>query len=369
MEEQSGPSGWQTVDPTPRPGEIRLWTYQAIAHGADGIVYFRWRTCRFGTEQFWHGILDAAGIENRRYREVKQIGEELDRLGDTLNGLEYPASVAMVNCYDTQWAFRVQPNNRQFGYREHFLSYYEVFNQKGVNVDVVSWDADFSGYKIVVIPTPYLLTDETADKMKSFVENGGYLITTFRSGVKNWNNVTVEEPLPGKLTDLFGMEVEEYDSLPPDTSKGVQLLGGDYGHEKGSGQTWCDIIKSNGAETVAVYTEDYYQGKPAVTANTYGKGKAVYVGTDASKEIKEQIIGLALINTCADVNFHSAYLGVEVVRRTKDGREFLFILNHSDLKKCIELDATFTNLLTGTEHSKDTALVLEPKGVAVLVKK
>ncbi|MBC7238341.1 MAG: beta-galactosidase, partial [Chloroflexi bacterium] len=108
MEQQAGPAGWQTMGRTPKPGQLRLWAYQALAHGADAIVYFRWRTCPFNTEEFWHGVLDHDGAPRRRYEEVARMGAELARVGDDFLGGVLPKAVAMIISYDDSFALRLQ---------------------------------------------------------------------------------------------------------------------------------------------------------------------------------------------------------------------------------------------------------------------
>ena len=100
MEQQSGPCGWSVLGDTPEPGQLRLWTYQAIAHGAEAIVYFRWRTCTFGAEEYWYGILDHDGIPRRRYQEIKQTGKELQALSDWIIDSKVVSHVALIKSYD-----------------------------------------------------------------------------------------------------------------------------------------------------------------------------------------------------------------------------------------------------------------------------
>ncbi|MCE5258830.1 MAG: beta-galactosidase, partial [Chloroflexi bacterium] len=123
MEEQSGPSGWQVMSRQPRPGQIRLWAYQAIAHGADAIVYFRWRTCQFNTEEYWHGILEHHGQPRRRYYEVQRMGQEIARIGDRLSGAMPPKAAAMILSYGDIYALRLQPGAQGLSYNELFGSY------------------------------------------------------------------------------------------------------------------------------------------------------------------------------------------------------------------------------------------------------
>jgi len=330
MEQQSGPSGWQYLDLNPPPGEIRLWTYQAIAHGAEGILYFRWRTSRFGTEQFWHGILDHSGTPTRRYEEIKKIGQELKQIRDKLMGLEFPRKVAMVTSYDLQWAFEIQPNNPRFDYQEHFASYYELLNLWNVPVDVISIRGKLSKYKLVIAPALFLVNNELVDNLKDFVREGGMLIVTFRSGVKNWNNVVFDEPLPAKLNDLLGIEVVEYDSLSSRQRCKLKLIYPEIEPLQGEGDTWCDIIKCRGAEVVGKYTQNYYKGQPCITVNRFGKGYAIYIGTNLSPKIKKSILRWTLEKSGIKPSFQADSKDIEIISRRKKNKDYLFFLNHSE---------------------------------------
>jgi len=365
-EEQSGPSGWQCVDPTPYPGEIRLWTYQAIAHGAEGILYFRWRTSRFGTEQFWHGILDHSGIPTRRYEEVKKVGWELKRIGEKITGLKFPQKVAMLTSYDEQWAFEIQPNNPKFNYQEHFASYYRLLNAWNIPVDVVSTKEDLSKYKLVIAPSLFLISDEIAENLKNFVRKGGVLITTFRSGVKNWNNVAFDDLLPAKLTDLLGIQVIEYNSLSPAQKCEMELTHPQIESLRGECDIWCDIIRCKEAEIVGKYTQHYYKDQPCITANQFGKGYAVYIGTNPSLEIKKEILRWTLQKSGIKPSFQVDSEDLEIVLREKGNKNYLFFLNHSDKKHYIKLDRSYLEVIENREYPKDSIIAMEPKGVRIL---
>ena len=214
MEQQSGPGGWDIVSVTPRPGELRLWAYQAIAHGADGMIFFRWRTARFGAEEYWHGLLNHDGTPGRRFEELKGMGLELKRVGDEIVGSTVHAEVAFLLDYDTRFAFQVQANNPHFSYPEHFSTIYEAFHRLNVPVDIVPPDADLSNYKLIIAPAPYVLPETLAERLKTFTEAGGTLLVTLRSGVKDEANAVVNLPLPGLLAELCGVTIQDYDSLP-----------------------------------------------------------------------------------------------------------------------------------------------------------
>ena len=211
MEEQSGACGWEIVKSTPRPGEIRLWTYQAVGHGADGIVYFRWRTCRFGAEEYWHGILDHDGRPNRRYAEVGQTGAELARLAPLLEGTCVQADVALLRAYDVLWALEIQPHHPELTYDAIQQAWFNGFYQRGIQTNIVSPSADLSRYRVVVAPALFLADTQSAARLEAFVDAGGTLVLTFRSGVKDPENVVVDQTLPGPFARVCGVEVAEYD--------------------------------------------------------------------------------------------------------------------------------------------------------------
>lgn len=367
-EEQSGPSGWQYIDPSPCPGKIRLWTYQAIAHGAEGVLYFRWRTCRFGNEQFWHGILDQADVSTRRYEEIKKVGQELQRIGDKLTGLEFPKGAAILTSYDEQWAFDIQPSNPKFNYQEHIASYYEILNRWKISVDAVSIQADFSKYKLLIAPALFLINDELVSSLKEFVKKGGTLIVTFRSGIKNWNNVVFDEPLPAKLNDLLGIEVVEYDSLFSSQKCKVKLIYPEIKSLQGECDTWCDIIKCKGARVVGKYVENYYRGCPSITVNQFGRGQAVYIGTNPSSEIKENILRWTIEKSGIKPSFGGDSRNIEVLLRKKEGKDYLFFLNHSTKNQCVKIDQRYLELLENREYVRDSLMAIEPKGVRILCK-
>ena len=365
MEEQSGPHGWENVGPTPRPGELRLWVYQAIAHGAEGIVFFRWRTCRFGTEQYWHGILDHDGIARRRYHEVKRIGEELKRIRKMIAGSRCRAEVAMLLSYDDRFAFQIQSNNSRFSYSDHFQLYYEALHRLGVPVDIVSPRGDLSDYKLVIAPTLHIATEEIISNLQRYVEQGGLLVITFRSGVKDEANAVINRPLPGLLADLSGIEVVEYDSLPADGRNGLEFVipGLLTMGQKRSCEVWCDIIEPKRAEVVARYTEEYYAGWAAVTQNNYGRGETIYVGTIGDGAFYHALMRW-LLEKAGIEPLLATSRAVEVTAKEKDGRVLLFLLNHASQDEEVELEERYRDLLTDKEVEGETTI--PAKGVLIL---
>jgi beta-galactosidase len=363
MEEQSGSGGWKTVGMTPRPGEMRLWTYQAIAHGADAIVYFRWRTARFGTEQYWHGVLYHHGQPGRRYDEVKRIGEELKRAGAQFVGSENRNKVAMIHSYDTRWAFQGQPNHDDFHYPTLFASYYRALHKRNIGVDVLSPGADLSRYRLVIAPALYVLPADVANNLRAFVERGGLLITTARTGVKDESNAVVDAYLPGLLADVCGLEVDEYDVQPADSTIPLELTL--PGHETASAgaRLWFDVLRPTTSQAVATYQGEYFSGSPAVTLNSFGQGKAVYVGTLGDDALHESIVDWAL-QSAGIQSVIDAPSGVEVAERWQGDQRLLFLLNHSEETREIPITQPYEDLLSDTVVNGK--VIMQPFGVLVL---
>jgi beta-galactosidase len=364
LEQQSGSGGWEIISVTPRPGEMRLWAYQSIAHGADAIIFFRWRTARYGTEQYWHGLLDHDAHAGRRYEEIRRMGAEIKRVGDQILGSEIRSTVAMLLSYDSRFAFQIQPNNPHFSYPDHFRQLFSAFYKQRFSVDIVDEHADLSAYKLVVAPALHLLTPACAEKLKKYVQNGGTLLVTQRTGVKDETNAVVEQRLPGLLAEVCGVEVEEYDSLSRDmhnclvytipylASAGNPAVG-----------VLCDILRPTTAQVLACYGEDYYAGKPAITLNSYGSGQALYVGAVGDEELYAPLVDW-MMSRLEIPALLAVPAGIEVTERWQASQRLLFVLNHDCLPQSIELGKKHTNLLDDTQL--EGKIQIEPYGVLIL---
>ncbi|MBM4033937.1 MAG: beta-galactosidase, partial [Planctomycetes bacterium] len=150
MEEKCGHTGWNTMSPIPRPGQVRAWAWQAVGHGAEAIVFFRWRSCRSGTEQFWQGILNHDAVPGRRYREVAQLGREFRELGPEFEGTSPRNEAAILYSYDQIWALQVQPQVPGFSFLRWVERYHEGLHRLGIGADIVSTQAQLDGYRLVL---------------------------------------------------------------------------------------------------------------------------------------------------------------------------------------------------------------------------
>lgn len=324
MEQQSGMAGREIIGRLPKPGQTAARAMQSVAHGADAVIFFRWRTSAIGTEQFWHGILGHSGKPGRIYRELKSLTKTFSKYMDEFEGAMTDAEVAIVHNFRQNYAFQIQPHHPKLAYVKELCKYYRAFYEKKIPVDFVQDTDDLSKYKLVVAPLQYLMTPELEQHYFDYVENGGNLILTMRTGVKNETNVCMTDmELPGRLGELCGIEIPEYDCL-------LEATGGAlYGKKEYLIKKWCDIIKLNGAKTLAEYSTGFYKQSPAITENQYGNGVAWYIGTEPGSDLMEELVGyfakksgIETLGTAAD--------GVEMMTRDTENLRWLFVINHTN---------------------------------------
>lgn len=362
MEQLSGTPGcWYPMSRTPFPGMIRACAWQSVSRGADAIVQFRWRSARVGAEQFWHGLLDHHGQPGRRFEEFVRFSHEARRLTPLLDGTTLEHDVAMLFSHEQLNALQIQPQADGFDYLGNFKRFHSALLGMGVGADVINWREDFQGYKLVIAPMLYLVDDAIAAALTRYVDNGGTLVLTTRSGVKNMNNVCLPDRLPNLLADLTGACVNEYDPV----GKDVQTLNLESGEALASSQ-WCDILTPVAAETVATYSSEYFAGEAAITRNARGQGAVYYIGTvldaQASRVLMRRIANDAGIACEFDLPD-----GVEVaVRRSKEKR-ILFVLNLSKEPKELTLpDRDYVSALSD-QRVPAGSIRLGPGEVDILV--
>jgi len=361
MEQQSGKAGQRTFSPQPNSGQLRLWTYQAVAHGAMGVNYFRWDTATFGAEEYWHGILNHDRSKSPGYDEIKQTVKELKALGQDLLTANYPAETALIFDYDCDWALQIQPGHSGLSYVAQITSWYGAIASNHSGIDIIAPGADLAAYKIVFAPVVYVLSEAQAVRIKSFVQNGGVFVTNFRLGAKNETSQMARTPLPGLLRDVMGVTVEDY--VPIYSAKqGVKFSSTLAGADGESG-IWGDILKPDAAEVLGTYTSGAYAGRAAITMNSFGKGKAVYIGADLDPASLNRVLrgfsASAGVRQLLDVPS-----GVEVTVRKSDRKRWIFLLNHTATVQTVDIPAPHTDLLTGERQTRTVSL--SAYGVRVL---
>ncbi|MFB5266518.1 beta-galactosidase [Paenibacillus enshidis] len=352
MEQTPSQQNWQPYNSLKRPGVMRLWSYQSVARGADTIMFFQLRRSAGACEKFHGAVIEHAGHEHTRvFREVAQLGKELQQLGDkTLDSL-VEARVAILFDWDNWWAVEKSSGPTvALKYVDQVHKYYAALFNRNIQVDMIGTDADFAKYDLVIAPVMYMVKPGVAERLERFVQGGGTFLTTFFSGIVNENDLVTLGGYPGELRKLLGIWVEEIDALLPEQKNRI-VVTKEYGSLKGEYECGmlCDLLHSEGAEVLAEYGEDFYQGMPALTRNRFGQGSAWYVATDPDQPFLDSL----LRQICEEKGIRpllEAPAGIEASMRTKNGKQYLFVMNHNAEAQTYDFgDRSARDLLSGTE--------------------
>ncbi|SEN36416.1 beta-galactosidase [Paenibacillus sp. OK076] len=359
MEQLSGPPGcWFPMWRTPQPGFLRAYSWQTIARGADAVVHFRWRSATIGAEQFWHGLIDHSNVPGRRFKEFQQLCTEVNSLGERLQGSTLQNEVAILHSHDQLNALRIQPQAEGLEYYENIKVWHRALTKWGISTDVIHSSEALDGYKIIIAPHLYLLDENTAERLQAFAADGGILVLTHRTGVKNDNNRCVMASLPGMLSACSGVRVTEYDPVGGD-----QIQIRDEKSNIYAASQWADVLELDTAQAIAVYADQFYAESAAVTQNNWGKGAVYYVATQPDEAYLSQLLR-TIAEQCGLSEIHSLPDGVQVTTRSGPNGTFRFILNLSPESVSIPLQASYTSALDGT--IKGTRLELGPYDIEIL---
>lgn len=365
MEQKAGNVNWQDVNSLVRPGVLRMFTYQLVSRGANAILFFRWRQPRFGTEKF-HGAVLSHSVRNdgRVYKEVSQLGDEIKLLAPALKSTHVQAETCILFSHDNDWTLQqpMQPN-KYFNLREHIQLFYNALHDRNISVDFARPAEDLSRYKLVFAPSLHLLSGGEADRLKLYVQNGGTLVATFNTGLVDEHNMAPDTGYPHDLTDMFGMEVLEFDQLPPGEENHLTFKGSFPTTHLHSAKLWCDLIEPKECQILATYAKDFYAGRPAMTMNTFGLGKAIYIGTMSHQHFYTDLVTW-LRQLC---NIHPLLKvpdNVEVSMREKGDTKIFFLLNHQGSPLRVQFYKPMHDFLTGNNFSGNYDL--PPHGVLVL---
>jgi beta-galactosidase len=395
IEQQVGQVNWTPYNPQPGPGFVRLKSYQCIGHGADGVLFFRWRQALAGSEQYHSGLLDHAGRKTMGYHEAAVVGDELKRLAPVLEGTRPQAKVAILLDYESRWALQMQPHNAKLrdavdpefvapnpatvvdvdpeGNVQHmtgrgwmgwpFLAAYIALWERKIPVAIVSPDSDLGAYELVLAPFLHLLRPEVVENLTQYVEHGGNLVLGPRAGFKDEANRLYPVPQPGPLRALTGATVRFFDSLEITRTNSIlwrhrpEARGTDIG-------LWAEVLDvdvESGAEVVARYESGWYAGEAAITVQMVtapgGRtGRTVLVGTMGGPALYHRLFDWLLPLTGVRSGM-ALPVGVEYCERVApDGRKVVFLLNHMALAFEVTLEAPITDLLTGNPHRERLTL-------------
>ena len=333
------------MSPTPRLGQIKGYALQAMAHGADTVMFYRWRTANKGAEMFRHGRIDHSNVPSRRFEEFSELGTAAKELS-VIETTELVSDVAILYSYDSCHAFLIQPQTEGFDYISQLKSFHCAFKRYGVNIDIVSPTADLSKYKAVIAPSAFVYEKNAAENIYRYVIQGGTLVMTARSGVKDQFNNCIMEPLPTVYREIIGAEVTEYDPI----GSRVQTIKDFAGNEYKCSQ-WCDILKLTTARAYAEYNDSFYKGSPAVSMNRYCSGVAYYVGTVCCSDFYASLAGNIMKQTGIP-RLNDLPSGVEVTTRTNGLDDYIFFFNNSDKEADIKLPKAMYSIIDGSDTEK-----------------
>src|SRR5690349_263615 len=210
MEEQSGKAGQRTFSPQPAKGQVRLWSYQAIAHGAMGVNYFRWDTATFGAEEYWHGMLNHDRSKSPGFDEIIRTVADMKVLGRETLESSYVAETALSFDQDCDWALQIQAGHPKLTYRDELVEWYGAVAGANTGTDLIHLEEDLSKYKAVFAPVQYVVSARQAENIRNYVRGGGMFVAGFRLGVKDESSQIVNTPLPGLLRDVMGVTLKDY---------------------------------------------------------------------------------------------------------------------------------------------------------------
>ena len=355
MEHSTSAVNWQPRNVAKRPGEMARNSLSHFGRGADGILFFQWRAGRSGAEKFHSAMLPHAGVESRVFREVVDLGAKLGRLAE-VQGSRVEADVAVLWDFESFWAQDLEWRpSEDVSHDERIRSFYERLWRDDLTVDFALPGHDLSRYRLVVVPSQYLLTAADAANLTAYVAQGGTLVVSFFSAVVDENDAVHPGGYGAVLQDALGVRVEEHLPLRHGDVAGIR-----FGDEDFAADVWQEDLVVTTAEVRAVYTDGPAGGRPAVTRHGHGEGVGWYISTRPDAEGLRAI--MREVYADAGIAVPGTPDGVETILRRGDAADYLVAINHGTDE--VSLTTSGTDLLTQAEI-RDT-LVLPAGDVAVV---
>ena len=361
MEQQSGSGSWVTrmAGPAPKPGQLKLWAMQSLSHGADFVSFFRWRTAAFGTEMYWHGILNYDNRDNRRLKEVKEFHAAMEKLKD-FAGADCRTAFGLLQDYDNQFDALTDQWNDQlnsFSLKEIFAASQLTHRPFDiVNLTDVTEPAELMKYPVLFYPHPMIISPKRARLLEQYVKEGGCLVIGARAGYKDLSGKCVMQPMPGELAPLTGTTVEDFTFTgPADEPQTIAWDDASY-----AAPLFCDILHAEDtadapAKVLARFEKGYFAGEAALTEHAFGKGRCLHLGSTFGRGLVRKLLSYLGCSMPFDAwgDFPEE---VETVLREKDGREVLILLNYRPEPIKVRWKMPVRSLLGGGELAGDEIL-------------
>ncbi|MGA6161740.1 beta-galactosidase [Amycolatopsis magusensis] len=361
LEQAPSAVNWRNHNSPKAPGEMRLGSWQAVARGADAILFFQWRQTSGGAEKFHSAMVPHGGRETRTFREVSALGRELATVSE-LAGTRIDADVAILHDWESWWGLELDSHpSGDLDQLETHLAHYAPLFDAGITCDVVHPERDLSGYKLVVVSNLYLMDEAVAAGLRRYVERGGHLVVSFFSGIVDACDRAYLGGYPVPLRGILGLRVDEFWPLPDGGSTVVRFAGG---VESGA-TVWSEWVELEGAEMIAEFAGGELDGRPAVTRHGFGAGVAWYLATRPDADGMRAVFDRVTAEASAAPVLAGLPDGVQAVVRRGTEHDYLIVLNHNTSDVTVPLPAPAPDLLGDPEVALDE-VVLGSRGVAVL---
>jgi len=313
MEHSTGAVSWQSRNIAKLPGEMRRNSFGHVARGSDAVLFFQWRASRFGAEKFHSAMVPQVGKDSEVWRDVVRLGSDLRKIAD-VRGSGVKAEVALIWDWEAYWALELEWRpSRDLNFRDGVDAFYAALWREHATVGLVHPSGDLSGYRLVVAPSLYLLSEGAAKNLHRYVESGGHLLVSYFSGIADEHDTIHSGPYPGALREVLGLSIEEFHPLRAGES--VSLSNGQRA------RIWSERVRPAGAVATMGFTSGPDAGHPAVTRHDFGRGVARYVASnlDDLRPLVSHALDEAAVTRPRDLPET-----LEVVQRG----EYLFLINH-----------------------------------------
>ena len=368
MEHSTSAVNWREINYRKEPGQLVRDSLAHVAMGADAVCYFQWRQSKAGAEKFHSAMVPHAGEDSAVFRDVCELGADLNKLSDEgiLGSRLAKSRVAVVFDYESEWATEHTATPTQHVHHvDEPLAWFRALADQGVTADVVPVRGAWDGYEMVVLPSVYLLSEETTRRVRDYVVGGGRLVVTYYTGISDEKDHVWLGGYPGSIRDVVGVCVEEFMPMGNDFTgvpDRLELSNGAVAHDI------ADVIGSvDGTATVlATFKDDPWtgmDGAPAIVAHTFGEGRSVYVGARLGRD------GIALSLPEILDSLGMAEAGgndgrvLHVEREGADGSRFVFSFNrtHETVRVPVEGEVVVSSF---ADVDGETASI-KPNGVIV----
>ena len=359
LEQAPSAVNWRPVNSPKPPGIMRAWSYQAIAHGADGVMSFQWRASRGGAEKFHSAMVPHAGPDSRVFREVRQLGAELAGLAE-LTGTRVHAETAIALDWESWWALELDSHpSTRLSQTELIRALYQQFWEAHIPVDFVHPEADLASYRALIVPGLYLAGTEATSRVAAFAESGGHVLMTFFSGIVDECDRVRLGGYPGGWRDLLGIRVTEFRPLPPGSTATASL-----GKETFTCSAWQEDLDLAGAQVAASFVDGPYAGTPALTQRAVGQGSAWYLATLPDPRGMAMVTRSFAATASLSPPVADVPANVDVVRRTGPAGSYLIACNLGPDEAIVPLAVPGADLLS--RQRVESSLRLPGTGVAVI---